>query len=277
MKITNNKIPKIIHYVWLGKGNKPTHFYKCLESWKKFCPDYEIKEWNENNFDFSQNKYCMQAYKEKKYGFVADYIRLMVLNKYGGFYLDTDVEILKSLDEFLNEDYVIGFENDVHCETAIMASVKNHKFLNIVIEYYENKEFINKKSRMDLFPNTQLLTYFLKIYYNLKLKNKKQILNYKFDKNEKQAISVFPQEYFSPINYTTRKLKLSQNTYTIHYFSASWFTKRLNFQEKSLRCLYYTFSPVLFKLVMKVWIRIVLNKINKKCKVLKIDKSYRGG
>lgn len=272
-----NKIPKIIHYVWLGKGNKPEQFYKCLESWKKFCPDYVIKEWNEDNFDFSHNKYCMQAYKEKKYGFVADYIRVMVLNEYGGVYLDTDVEIVKNLDEFLNQDYVIGFENNVHCETAVMASIKNHKFLKILIDYYEIKEFINKKGKMDLTPNTPLLTYFLKYNYGLKLNNKKQVLNYKFDKNEEQTISVFPQDYFSPINYTTRKLKLTSNSYTIHYFSATWFTKKLNFQEKFLRGVYYTFSPALFKVFTRIWVRILFNKIKKNCKALNIHKSYRGG
>ena len=100
-------IPKIIHYVWLGKKEKPKLFYKCLDSWKKFCPDYEIKEWNEDNFDFSDNKFAMQAYSLKKYGYVADYIRVKVLNEFGGIYLDTDVEIIKSFDQLLKNDFFL--------------------------------------------------------------------------------------------------------------------------------------------------------------------------
>ena len=158
-----------------------------------------------------------------------------------------------------------------------MASIPNHKLTKILIDYYHKKEFIDKKGKMDLTANTPLFTYFLKKYYGLKLNNKNQVLEYKFDNNEKQTVSVYSQEYFSPINYTTRKLKLSQNSYSIHYFSATWFTRKLNLKENFLRCLYYIFTPILFTLFTRIWVQTVFNKIKKNNKMLKTEKSYRGG
>ena len=93
-------IPKIIHYCWIGGTPLPEIAKKCIESWKKCCPDYEIREWNESNYDFTQNVYMKEAYEVKKWGFVPDYARLDIIYRYGGFYLDTDVELLKSLDPF---------------------------------------------------------------------------------------------------------------------------------------------------------------------------------
>ena len=95
------QIPKIIHYCWFGKGPKPELAIKCIESWKKYCPDYEIKEWNEDNFDLNYNAYVKEAYENKKWAFVTDVVRLYALVNYGGIYMDTDVEVIKPLDEFL--------------------------------------------------------------------------------------------------------------------------------------------------------------------------------
>ena len=103
-------IPKIIHYCWFGRKPKSEEFNKYLESWKRFCPDYEIKEWNESNFDLNKNDYCREAYEAKKWAFVADYVRLKVLEKYGGIYMDTDVELIKSLDKFLHYNAFMCFE-----------------------------------------------------------------------------------------------------------------------------------------------------------------------
>lgn len=104
-------IPKVIHYFWFGKGKKPKIFEKCLKSWKKYCPDYEIKEWTEQDFNVNINKYTEEAYRNKKYAFVSDYARFYVLYKYGGIYLDIDVEILKSIDELLTNEMFLGFED----------------------------------------------------------------------------------------------------------------------------------------------------------------------
>ena len=157
------KIPKIIHYVWLGGKEKPQLFYKCLESWKKFCPDYKIIEWNESNFDFSNCKFAVDAYKAKKFGYVADFIRVNVLNDCGGIYLDTDVEIVKSFDDLLDNDFFLSFENEVYVETATLGSIKKHPFLQRMINYYQKREFyINGKP--DLTPNTPIFAIVLEKY-----------------------------------------------------------------------------------------------------------------
>ena len=122
-----NYIPKIIHYVWVGGKEKSELAKKCIESWRKYCPDYQIIEWNENNFDMNQNLYLKQAYQAKKFAFVSDYIRLKVLEKFGGIYLDTDIEIAKSLDEFLSHKGVVGFENQVWIATAVIMAEKQSR------------------------------------------------------------------------------------------------------------------------------------------------------
>lgn len=104
-------IPKIIHYCWVGNCQKPKSVLYCIESWRKFCPDYRIIEWNESNYDFSKNKYMWQAYEAKKWGFVPDYARLDIVYQYGGIYLDTDVELVKNIDELLSHKAFMGFED----------------------------------------------------------------------------------------------------------------------------------------------------------------------
>jgi mannosyltransferase OCH1-like enzyme len=137
------KIPKIIHYVWLGGKAKPDYLIKNLESWKKYCPDYEIKEWNETNFDLSSNRYLEEAIKMKKWAFASDYIRLAVLYNEGGIYLDTDVEILKPLDKFLRHDFFTNFENLAMICFAVTGTVKGGKIVAFCrfLWYNENARF----------------------------------------------------------------------------------------------------------------------------------------
>ncbi len=254
-------IPKIIHYVWLGKKEKPKLFYKCLDSWKKFCPDYEIKEWNEDNFDFSDNKFAMQAYSLKKYGYVADYIRVKVLNEFGGIYLDTDVEIVKSFDQLLKNDFFLSFENDVYVETATLGSIKNHPFLQRLIDFYNRKDFLIK-GKPDLTPNSPIYAIFLEKYYGLILKASKQFL---YDKEDKSSptVTVYNYDHFSPINYTTKKIKVTDETFSIHYFDASWFSKKLKKREKILKIIYYLFGRKIFAFFTRLYVKNIKKKINK--------------
>lgn len=256
------KIPKIIHYVWLGRGKKPEMFYRCLESWKKFCPDYEIREWNEDNFDFSENVYASQAYSLKKYAFVSDYIRVKVLRDYGGIYFDIDVELTKPIDDVLDSEFVVGFENNVHCGTATLASVPNHSFINLMCEFYEVKPYILKNGKIDVTPNTPICTYFLKKYYGLKLNNTKQVLHSAYG-DKYGTVTVYPRDFFSPINYTTRKMKQTENTHAIHYFSASWFVNKMQVREKFLRVIYYIFTPYVFEGFTRMYVKTVFNKMAK--------------
>ena len=264
------KIPKIIHYVWLGDPNKkPKQFYDCLESWKKFCPDYEIKEWNENNFDFKKSIYARQAYENKRWGFVADYIRAQVLYDYGGIYLDTDVEITKPFDDLLDNDFLISFENEVYLETAILGSCKGHPFAKMIIDFYLQYPFIHN-GKPDTTPNTPMLTHFLREYYGLKLKNTKQIIHSLKDASS-PSVTVFPSDYFCPINYTTKEMKKTENTYAIHYFGATWFNAKLKRREKFLRGVHKVFGKRFFSMFTRRYMNSVSRKLKRRFKKLNIS------
>ena len=120
-------IPKVIHYCWFGKNPLPDDAKKCIESWKKYCPDYEIIEWNESNYDITKNKYMESAYKEKKWAFVSDYARVDVIYQYGGIYLDTDVEVKKSFNDLLDNDSIWGFEEKNFIATSTIGACKKNK------------------------------------------------------------------------------------------------------------------------------------------------------
>ncbi len=124
----DTRIPRTIHYIWVGGNPKPDSVNKYIETWKKYCHDYEIKEWNEKNYDVTKNRYCREAYEAKKWAFVTDYMRLDILDKEGGIYMDSDVEILKNLDNFLNEPAFSSFEagdpTNIFLPTGMMGSEK---------------------------------------------------------------------------------------------------------------------------------------------------------
>lgn len=213
------KIPKVIHYCWFGKGEKSSLSKKCIDGWKKKLPEYEIIEWNENNFDIKCNKYVHEAYKGKKYAFVSDYVRLFALYNYGGIYLDTDVEVLKSFDEFLNLDGFVGFEDTELVSTAIIGSKKNNKIIKIWLDTYKERAFIQDGKINDT-TNVRVLTNIL-LELGMKQNNKLQDLY-------EGELSIFPIEYFSPLRIGSKKPKLTENTITIHWFEGSW----VNFGKK---------------------------------------------
>lgn len=212
------KIPKIIHYCWFGRGEKNQKIRECIESWKKYLSDYEFIEWNEDNFDIRCNQYVKEAYENRKWAFVTDYVRLYTLYHYGGIYMDTDVEVLKSLDIFLENQAFSGFEDEMHIPTGIMGSVKKHIWIEKLLKFYEDKHFIENE-KLDLTPNTQTITDITRKEFDLILNNKKQIL--------KGGLILYPKDYFCPKNHYNGKIYLTENTYTIHHFNGSWRDKNL--------------------------------------------------
>lgn len=212
-----NKIPKIVHYCWFGKGELPELAKKCIESWKKNLPDYEIKEWNESNFDLNCNKYVKEAYENRKYAFITDYVRLYVLYNYGGVYMDTDVEVLKPLDKFLTHSAFSGFENNNAIPTGIMASTKGNKWIELLLKDYENISFVRKDGSLDLTTNVIRITNTTKDNYNIELNNTFQDLG---------DVVFYPHDYFCPKDWNTGKINLTDNTYTIHHFNGSWHSKK---------------------------------------------------
>lgn len=205
-------IPKIIHYCWFGGNEKPKSVIKMINSWKKHCPDYEIKEWNESNFDININQYCKEAYQSGKWAFVSDVARLYALYTEGGIYLDTDVEVVKSLDSLLNNDTFMGFEGTQLVATSCIGASKKHPFIDLFLNSYSERVFI-QNNKLDTLPNVEVLTQLLIEQYGLKLNGDCQKLD---------TIKIYSKEYFSPYDYINGKLNKTDNTYTIHWFSQSW-------------------------------------------------------
>lgn len=211
----NENIPKTIHYCWFGKNPLPSLAMQCIESWKKLCPDFEIKEWNEDNFDLNCNKYVKQAYESKKWAFVSDYVRLRVLYDFGGIYMDTDVQVVRSLDEFLHLPAFSGFEAENRIPTGIIGSKKKNRWIEELLRDYDNRLFIKPDGNYDLTTNVQLITNTTKKLYKINLNNSKQ---------STADVTFYPFEFFCAKSIETGKIMLTNNTYTIHHFSGSWLT-----------------------------------------------------
>jgi hypothetical protein len=206
-------IPRVIHYCWFGGNALPDEAVQCIKSWKQFCPTYEIKEWNENNFDIFSNTYTSEAYDAKKWAFVSDYVRLKVLNDYGGFYMDTDVEILKPLDILRQYDAFSGFESNDSIPTGIIGACAHNEWISYLLEYYKDKHFL-VNGQFDLTTNVQTITRMTAEKYSVQLNNKMQY----FGNN----MILFPFDYLCAKNFKTGELIITKNTMTVHHFAGSW-------------------------------------------------------
>lgn len=209
-------IPKIIHYCWFGGNPLPEMAQKCIASWKKFCPDYEIMEWNEKNFDINCCDYVKEAYAAKKWAFVSDVARLYALVNYGGVYMDTDVEVLKPFDDFLKYKAFSGFENNVRIPTGLMGCEKGHELFEELLHDYDNAHFIKENGKYDTTPNVVRITDTC-LKYGLESNNTLQTVH---------GFTLFPCEYFCPKNSDTGEINITENTYAIHHFDGSWLTEK---------------------------------------------------
>ena len=215
-------IPKTIHYCWFGGKEKPKLAKKCIASWKKYCPDYEIIEWNETNFDVSSNVYVKEAYDAKKYAFVTDYVRLYVMHKYGGIYMDTDVEVIRSLDKFLIHNAFSGFESDENIPTGIMASEKGFPLFEILLSYYDDRHFLNPDGTLDMTTNVKIITAIL-LERGFVPNGCYQVID---------GFALYPQDYFCPYNDLTGELHRTKNTVTIHWFNKSWLSRNARIRSE---------------------------------------------
>lgn len=209
----NKAIPQLIHYCWFGRNPLPPLAVKCINSWKKILQGFEIIEWNEDNFDLVYNQYVKQAYESKKWAFVSDYVRLRVLYDFGGIYMDTDIEVLKELDEFLNLPAFSGFEGNGRIPTGIIGAMKGNKWIKELLNDYDERIFIKEDGSYDLTPNVDIITYITKKMYLINLDNTLLSLS---------DVSLYPFDWFCAKSIETGKIKKSENTYTIHHFSGSW-------------------------------------------------------
>lgn len=206
-------IPKVIHYCWFGRGEKSQEILHYIETWKQCLPDYEINEWNESNFDVNQYQYTKEAYAVKAYAFVSDVARLSILHKYGGIYLDTDVEVLKSFDSLLSNKSFLGFEADSQIGSGIIGAEPNTPWIHALLSQYQSENFISWLGKLRKSPNTfRFTTYFNNL--QLKFNNEEQLLA--------DGTRVYPIEYLCAKNFRTREFYANDHTYSIHHYTISW-------------------------------------------------------
>lgn len=210
----NNKIPKKIHYCWFGNKEKPGIVKKCIESWENILIDYEIIEWNENNFNIESNKFVKEAYDAGKFAFVSDYVRVYALYNYGGIYLDTDVEIYKEFSEdILSNDSFWGFEEKNFIATSTIGAQKGNKLIKKFLDSYDGKSFYKLNGEIDTLTNVAIVSDIIR-EFGINLDGSYQ----KIDK----IATFYPQEYFSPYDYINCYSKENEDTYAIHHFYKSW-------------------------------------------------------
>ncbi len=220
------KIPKIIHYCWFGGKPLPTLAKKCIKSWKKNLPDYNIMRWDENSFDVRSHQYTKEACEAVKWAFITDYVRLRALLEFGGVYMDTDIEIIKPIDQFLKDpaftcfEPSVGHPNQMVIQTSLLGAEKGNAWVKKLLEYYENRKFLDKFGTPILVPNTIPLTEITVREFGLKLNKEHQIL--------KNSVVIYPKEYFCPITWSDGSIEKTNNTHAIHHFAGSWLDGKKN-------------------------------------------------
>jgi len=234
-------IEKKIHYVWLGKGKYNDLMIKCINSWKEKLPDYDIIEWNEDNLDLKviakENKFFKECKKRKMWAFMADYLRLKILYENGGIYLDSDVEVLKSFNNLLNQPYIIGMETKEYVSSAVIGCEKNNELIGKILDFYNNRIWNE--------PLYTIPTIMTKVI------------------NEQNNVKIYKKEYFSPIEYEEKYNDdlITPNTYTIHWFNASWNTKLYVQNFLKIKHIKPTSKRIILKI--KINLEYYINKILK--------------
>lgn len=217
-------IPKIIHYCWFGRNPLPESAIKCINSWKKFFPDYEIKEWNEDNFDVNIIPYTAEAYEAKKYAFISDYARFWILYHFGGLYFDTDVEVIKPFDDIVERGPFMGIEVDSPNESIAplvapglgLGATSGMTLYKEVLDHYAPLHYLTPEGKLN---NITVVTHTTKVLQGLGMKNT----------NELQSVGdvwIYPREYFNPLNDNTAVLSITDNTHSIHWYTKTWEKKR---------------------------------------------------
>lgn len=231
-------IPKKIHYCWFGRGEKTKLAKKCLASWRKYCPDYEIIEWNEDNFDINTNAYTKMCYDQKKYAFLSDYLRLVIIDKYGGIYFDTDVELVRNFDTLLGCEAFFGFENEKNVATGLGfgAESGNEIVKRMLAEYDVLLDGKHGTVGCPILNTNALLK--LGLQQNGELQKIKGAV-------------VFPIDYFNPYDDPTGRLRKTTNTYSIHWYAKSWLNKKTVLRTKIMKPIHRMFGKDIYSSLRK--------------------------
>ena len=266
-------IPKIIHYCWFGRNLLPELALRCIESWKKYLPDYEIKEWNEDNYDVRKIPYIAEAYDAKKYAFVSDYARFDILYEYGGIYFDTDVEVIKDLTPIIEQGAFAGVECAGSLAAGLgIASPAAMVIFKEVLDSYQEEHFLNQDGSLNL---KTVVTRVSEVFYKHGFVKEDKI-------QDVAGVRVYPTEYFCPKSYFTNQLNITEKSYTIHWYDGSWLTyeakKRASFRQKVVTtfgenffqkflCIIYNF----FSLIREIGFVNVIKKYKEKLRTKLID------
>lgn len=229
------EIPKKIHYCWFGGAPLNDMAIRCIESWKRYFPDYEIIQWNENNFDVTAYDFMRKAHADKKWAFVSDVARLKIIYDYGGLYFDTDVEVIAPYDDILASDAegFAGFEKTKQVNTGLgFGAVKGSQTVKMLLDDYVNMNYDEYRHNLSQVACTVLTTKSL-VKNDMLLEDRKQKVN---------NIDIYPSDYFSPMDYYTGKLRKTENAHSIHWYSASWKSDTEREQYRKLQKLYSVFG-----------------------------------
>ena len=205
-------IPKTIHYVWFGGNPLDERSERCIASWREKCPDYRILRWDESNFDVRRNKYCAEAYRQRKWAFVSDYARLWILVNHGGIYMDTDVEVIKPLDEFLHHEAFSGFQKTDEVPTGLMACRKGFPLFSEFLKDYDKRDFVFDEINPDALTNVTAITQAC-LRKGLVLDGSYQIVD---------GFALYPADWFCAKDVVTLQTNITGNTHSIHHFAGSW-------------------------------------------------------
>lgn len=249
-------IPKIIHYCWFGGAPLGEKELQCIDSWKKFCPEYEIRRWDESNYDIRKNKYMSDAYDHRKWAFVSDYARVDVVREQGGLYFDTDVELVRSPNELLDCGLFCGWENrsgmkenEVPFDNSVafglgFGAVAEHPVLNEILDLYENINFVNEDGSLNLLACPAYQTEILKRH---------GLDDREATRQSFEDIEVYPEDWFSPQSLLTGEVRMSPNTVSIHHFSMTWMApsvrRELDLEWKLISVLGYRKGHALARLL----------------------------
>lgn len=224
-------IPKVIHYCWFGHHPLPPLAKECILSWKKFLPGYEVKEWNEDNFDVNAIKYTSEAYEAGKFAFVSDYARFWILYHHGGLYFDTDVKLVKPIDDIIVKGGFMGCESDsLSGATTVMVNPglglgceKGDPVYEALLKHYATLSFYHSDGSLNL---CTIVDYTTEVLASMGMRQQTGI-------QEVGSITIYPSDYFNPIHFITKRLHITENTRSIHYGAASWQPHGLRARLKS--------------------------------------------